>query len=84
MPAIVQDVHGTADVLGLEDVERPEPAAGQVLVRIAPASVNAADWPVMRGEPKVARLMNPGTFGRTAPAQPRARLRGHRRGPRVR
>ncbi len=73
MQAMVQDVYGTADVLRLEDVERPEPAAGQVLVRVAAASVNAADWHVMRGEPKIARLMNPATFGRTGPRQ---RIRG--------
>ena len=73
MKALVQDVYGTSDVLRLEDVDRPEPAAGEVLVRVAAASVNAADWHVMRGEPKVARLMNPGTFGRTGPRQ---RIRG--------
>ena len=73
MKALVQDVYGTADVLRLEDVERPEPVAGQVLVRVGAASVNAADWHVLRGEPKVARLMNPGTFGRTGPHE---RIRG--------
>ena len=73
MKALVQDVYGTSDVLRVEDVDRPEPAAGEVLVRVAAASVNAADWHVMRGEPKVARLMNPGTFGRTGPHQ---RIRG--------
>ena len=73
MKALVQDIYGTSDVLRLEDVDRPEPAAGEVLVRIAAASVNAADWHIMRGEPRVARLMDRSTFGRTGP---RERIRG--------
>lgn len=73
MKALVQDIYGTSDVLRVEEVERPVPADGEVLVRVAAASVNAADWHVMRGEPRVARLMNPGTFGRQGP---RERIRG--------
>jgi NADPH:quinone reductase-like Zn-dependent oxidoreductase len=73
MKALVQDIYGTSDVLRLDDVDRPEPAAGQVLVRIAAASVNAADWHIMRGEPRVARLMDRSVFGRTGP---RERIRG--------
>jgi NADPH:quinone reductase-like Zn-dependent oxidoreductase len=32
------------------------PGAGEVLVRVRAGSVNPADWHVMRGEPRVARL----------------------------
>ena len=73
MKALVQDVYGTSDVLRLEEVARPEPAAGEVLVRIAAASVNAADWHIMRGEPRVARLMDRRIFGRRGPNE---RIRG--------
>src|SRR6478752_7106661 len=73
MQALVQDVYGTCVVLRLDEVDRPDPAAGQVLVRVAAASVNAADWHIMRGEPKVARLMDRSIFGRTGP---RERIRG--------
>ena len=73
MKALVQDVYGSPDVLRLEDVDRPEPGDGEVLVRVAAASVNAADWHTLRGEPRIARLMNPGAFGRTGPRQ---RIRG--------
>jgi NADPH:quinone reductase-like Zn-dependent oxidoreductase len=73
MKALVQDMYGTSDVLRLEDVERPEPTDGQVLVRIAAASVNAADWHIMRGEPRIVRLMDRSVFGRTGPRQ---RIRG--------
>jgi len=44
-----------------------------VLVRVAAASVNAADWHIMRGEPRVARLMDRQTFGGQGP---RERIRG--------
>ena len=73
MQALVQDVYGTSAVLRLDEVNRPEPAAGQVLVRVAAASVNAADWHIMRGEPRIARLMDRSIFGRTGPRQ---RIRG--------
>ena len=73
MKALVQDVYGTADVLRVDDVARPEPAEGQVLVRVGAASVNAADWHIMRGEPRVARLMDRDVFGRRGP---RERIRG--------
>ncbi|GHH30043.1 NAD(P)-dependent alcohol dehydrogenase [Lentzea cavernae] len=56
MKAIVQDRYGSADVLQLREVERPVPAAGEVLVRVRASSVNAADWHVMRGDPYFARL----------------------------
>src|SRR3954451_22997505 len=56
MKAIVQREYGSPDTLRLEDVDRPDAGPGQVLVRVRAASVNAADWHVMRGDPKLARL----------------------------
>lgn len=56
MKAIVQHEYGSPDTLRLEDVDRPDAAPGRVLVRVRAASVNAADWHVMRGDPKLARL----------------------------
>ncbi|HVK28837.1 MAG TPA: NAD(P)-dependent alcohol dehydrogenase [Nocardioides sp.] len=73
MKALVQDIYGTSDVLRLEDVEDPVAGEGEVLVRIAAASVNAADWHIMRGEPRIARLMDRKMFGRR---RPRERIRG--------
>ncbi|GAB2861511.1 NAD(P)-dependent alcohol dehydrogenase [Nocardioides pacificus] len=70
MKALVQDIYGSSDVLRVADVSRPVPAPGEVLVRIAAASVNAADWHIMRGEPRVARLMDRKIFGRRRPWQP--------------
>ena len=69
MKAIVQDRYGSADVLELREVDRPVPAAGEVLVRVRASSVNAADWHIMRGDPYFARLFL-GLKG------PKARIRG--------
>jgi NADPH:quinone reductase-like Zn-dependent oxidoreductase len=41
--------YGEPEQLKLEQVPRPEPQAGEVLVRIHAAGVNPADWKVRRG-----------------------------------
>lgn len=56
MRAIVQDRYGSADVLTMREIARPEPDPEQVLVRVRATSVNALDWHLMRGVPIVARL----------------------------
>jgi NADPH:quinone reductase-like Zn-dependent oxidoreductase len=63
MKAIVQDRYGSPDVLGLREVDRPEAADNELLVRVHAAAVNARDWHVMRGDPYLARLMFPSVFG---------------------
>ena len=57
MKAIVQERYGPpSDVLELRDIEPPAAADNQVLVRVEAASVNPADWHLMRGDPYIARL----------------------------
>jgi NADPH:quinone reductase-like Zn-dependent oxidoreductase len=56
MKAVVYDRYGTPDVLRVEDVPVPSPAAGQVRVKIAATSVNLSDWECLRGSPGYARL----------------------------
>jgi NADPH:quinone reductase-like Zn-dependent oxidoreductase len=70
MKALVQDRYGGPDVLRVAVVPRPVPQQGQVLVRVEASSVNARDWHVMRGEPRVARLLDRSVFARTAPTVP--------------
>ncbi|MEO1064121.1 MAG: NAD(P)-dependent alcohol dehydrogenase [Actinomycetota bacterium] len=66
MRALVQDEYGDpAEVLRVEEVDRPEPRADEVLVRVEAASVNPADWHLVRGEPLVARM----AMGLGAPRQ---------------
>jgi NADPH:quinone reductase-like Zn-dependent oxidoreductase len=74
MKAIVQERYGSSDVLELREVDRPEPADHEVLVRIRAAAVNAADWHTMRGDPYIARFVLPTVFGRRGPKRP---IRGH-------
>jgi NADPH:quinone reductase-like Zn-dependent oxidoreductase len=56
MKAIAQDQYGSADVLELRDVERPEIAADEVLVRVHAAGVDRGVWHVLHGLPYPLRL----------------------------
>jgi NADPH:quinone reductase-like Zn-dependent oxidoreductase len=56
MKAVVYCDYGTADVLRLEDVEKPTPGDDELLVRVHAAGVNPLDWHYMRGTPYVMRL----------------------------
>jgi len=69
MRAIVQDKYGSPDVLELRDVEKPQIGDDEVLVRVHAASVNPADWHIMRGDPYLLRV----SFGLT---KPRVSVRG--------
>ena len=56
MKAVVYERYGSPDVLRVEDVPVPSPAAGQVRVKIAATSVNLSDWECLRGSPAYARI----------------------------
>jgi len=47
MNAIVQEQYGSADVLQLEDIDKPVPKDEEVLLRVHAASVFIGDWHVM-------------------------------------
>lgn len=49
MQAVLMHETGDPDVLHLEEVERPEPSDGEVLIRVHAASVNPIDWKQRRG-----------------------------------
>jgi NADPH:quinone reductase-like Zn-dependent oxidoreductase len=51
MRAISQRTFGGPEVLEVIEVERPEPAPGEVLVRVLAAGVNPADWKIRAGRP---------------------------------
>jgi NADPH:quinone reductase-like Zn-dependent oxidoreductase len=70
---ITQSRYGGPEVLELARMPRPNPGPAQVLVRVQATSVNARDWHVMRGEPRLARLMDRTVF---ALRRPRLAVRG--------
>lgn len=67
MRAISQDRYGDTEVLKMERLPVPVPEAGRVLVRVAAAGVNMADWHLMTGRPYLARL----ALGLRRPRNPR-------------
>jgi NADPH:quinone reductase-like Zn-dependent oxidoreductase len=56
MQAIVQDRYGSADVLKLSDIDKPQIADDEVLVRVHAASIHVGDWILMTGVPYVMRM----------------------------
>jgi NADPH:quinone reductase-like Zn-dependent oxidoreductase len=57
MRAIVQDRYGSADVLRIAEVGRPEIADGEVLVRVQAAGLDRGTWHVMTGQPYLMRIL---------------------------
>ena len=56
MKAVVYDRYGPPEVLRVEEVAMPTPAAGQVLVRVAATSINLSDWETLLGTPAYSRI----------------------------
>ena len=67
MQAIVYRRYGSPDVLELEEIPKPTPADGQVLIQVHAASVNPYDWHFLRGTPSFIRLFT----GMRRPKSPR-------------
>lgn len=62
MKAIVYNRYGSPDVLQLQEREIPTPGPNEVLVKVCAASLNPLDWHLLRGEPRLLRLMGFGIF----------------------
>jgi NADPH:quinone reductase-like Zn-dependent oxidoreductase len=71
MKAMVQDRFGPPDTLQLVETEKPEIGSGDVLLQVHAAAVNPYDWHMLRGDPRIARLM--GGVGLT---RPKSRIAG--------
>ena len=67
MRAIVQNTYGTADVLRLARVTRPQIAADEVLVQVRAAGLDRGTWHLMSGQPYLLRVLG---FGFRAPKNP--------------
>jgi NADPH:quinone reductase-like Zn-dependent oxidoreductase len=55
MKAFIYEQYGPPETLRMAEVDKPAPNAGRVLVKVLAASVNAADWHVLRGKPLFSR-----------------------------
>ena len=55
MKAFVYERYGPPERLRLAEVDKPSPNADEVLVKVLAASVNAADWHMLRGRPLFSR-----------------------------
>lgn len=55
---------GGPEVLAVEEIPRPSPAAGEVLIRVRAASVNPVDFKIRSGEIRPAGFHLPATPGR--------------------
>ncbi|KAB8196767.1 zinc-binding dehydrogenase [Nonomuraea phyllanthi] len=69
MKAIAHDVYGSAEVLGLREVDRPPVQDDQVLVQVRAAGLDPGVWVFMTGRPYAVRV----AAGLT---RPRVRVRG--------
>lgn len=66
MRAVVQDKYGSADVLRLARITRPEVADDEVLLRVHAAGLDRGSWHLMTGRPYLLRL----GFGLRRPRNP--------------
>src|SRR4051794_24103789 len=65
MKAVRLHGYGDVDQFVYEDVETPEPKAGEVLVKVSATSVNPIDWKIRSGAAKaLVNLTFPAILGR--------------------
>jgi len=78
MKAAVYASYGPPDVIQIMELEKPLPKDDEVLIKARAASVNPADWRLMRGAPYVFRIlfglrkptiMQPGQLGHDVAGQ---------------
>jgi NADPH:quinone reductase-like Zn-dependent oxidoreductase len=55
MKAFIYEKYGPPEALRMAEVDKPAPNTDEVLVKVLAASVNAADWHVLRGKPLFSR-----------------------------
>ena len=58
MPAVVHRTYGAGEVVEQTQLDVPTPGAGEVLVEVKAAALNALDWHFLTGTPYVLRVQN--------------------------
>jgi NADPH:quinone reductase-like Zn-dependent oxidoreductase len=56
MQAVVQDTYGSAEVMQVQNIDKPAIADDEVLIRVRAASIHVGDWILMTGSPFVMRM----------------------------
>ena len=56
MKAVVRTQYGSPDVVSIQEVSKPAPSDGEVLVRVIAASVNGSDREAVAGKPAYIRI----------------------------
>ncbi|HET7128525.1 MAG TPA: NAD(P)-dependent alcohol dehydrogenase [Gaiellaceae bacterium] len=69
MRAILNRRYGAAEDLRLAEIDPPALEPDHAVVRVRAASVNAGDWRLMRGWPRIARPMMGGLRGPSPPVR---------------
>lgn len=57
MRAVTQDAYGSTEVLRLEEIDRPEILANELLVEVAAAGMDRGTWHLMAGKPYLMRII---------------------------
>jgi len=57
MKAAIYTRYGPPDVAQIADIDKPVPQDNEVLIKVRAASVNPADWRLMRGVPRIFRIL---------------------------
>jgi NADPH:quinone reductase-like Zn-dependent oxidoreductase len=76
MRAVVHRQYGAPDVLAVEEIPRPVPGDGEVLVRVCAATANVGDHHVITGKPYLIRLSPFGGLPRPRHLVPGATMAG--------
>ena len=56
MKAIMHRCYGSPDVITIEDIPKPVPADGEMLIKVRAVSVNPLEWHGLLGQPYVMRV----------------------------
>lgn len=62
MKALIIRTYGSPDFLEIQDIEKPSPVGGQVLIKVNAVSVNDWDWALLHGSPFVPNRFMAGLF----------------------
>jgi len=57
MKAVVYNKYGSPGNIRVEEVDRPVPKNGEVLIQVKAASINAYDWHLLRTKPFFTRFL---------------------------